>query len=153
MFLDDKVIIEIPPEGYTYQEYPDQNYCQIALSSEPNDQYNLGLAFIRNYYVVLDFEFNNIRIASKASGFGTLIDNSDKDHDDIPEDNGPDSERPGEEDQGSSSPRSPINKGIPRNNKSGKGGNNMMMMIIIIVVCVLFVGIILACCIRKRRAA
>lgn len=60
-----KTKITIQPEGYTFKKDSiSYNDCQIALESIPGvkNQYGLGTVFLRNFYVGLDYDHDQMLV-------------------------------------------------------------------------------------------
>lgn len=53
----------IKPRGYLYS-FQDQNSCQVGIQGIPDylNEYRLGSIFLRNFYVGLDYEFDELVI-------------------------------------------------------------------------------------------
>lgn len=57
-------VIEIKPEGYLYSLPNQKKDCYIGIEEIPDrsNHYRLGTVFLRNFYVVLNYELNLIHM-------------------------------------------------------------------------------------------
>ena len=56
--------IEIKPQGYLYSLGGDRKTCFIGIEQIPDrsNHYRLGTVFLRNFYIVLNYELNLIHM-------------------------------------------------------------------------------------------
>ena len=62
-------VLTIKPQGYMHQ-LNDNGNCLLGLESIPDshNHYKLGMQFLKNFYTVLDYQNNIIRIGVNAAG-------------------------------------------------------------------------------------
>ena len=63
-FTIQHTVIEIKPEGYVYSLSDSEKDCFIGIEQIPDrsNHYRLGTVFLRNFYVVLNYELNLIHM-------------------------------------------------------------------------------------------
>lgn len=69
---DTKIIIK--PSGYLFS-YTDSDLCFIGIGPIPDEEnhYRLGTIFLRNFYLALDYENNQIGFAQNVDSWGQSV--------------------------------------------------------------------------------
>lgn len=63
-FTIGNTMVVIKPRGYLYPPFGDQKTCEIGIQgiSDNLNEYRLGVIFLRNFFVGLDYEYDSLMI-------------------------------------------------------------------------------------------